>query len=798
MAKNLVVVESPAKARTIERYLGKDFKVLASMGHVRDLPKSDLGVDVENDFEPKYVTTRGRGNVLKDLRAAAKKAPSVYLATDLDREGEAIAWHLAEVLKLDPEQTYRVVFNEITKGAIKDAFNQPGRLDLQKVNAQQARRILDRLVGYKLSPLLWRKIRRGLSAGRVQSVAVRLIVEREREIEAFKPEEYWRIRATLRPEGVADEGQQFVADLIKFAGEKFRPARGEDAERVAEELRQAAYLIADRTVKQRQDKAPPPFITSEMQQTASTQLRFSGRRTMSIAQQLYEGVDLGQSGPVALITYMRTDSHRVAQSALAACREHIGQAFGPDYVPEKPHYFSSKKGAQEAHEAVRPTDVSLTPDSVRKHLTEDQAKLYELIWRRFVASQMKPAVWEVTNLAVTAGRGELKATGRTLIYDGHTRLTGVRLGKDEQMIPPVEAGQGLDLAELSPSQHFTQPPPRYSEATLIRKLESLGIGRPSTYASILSTIEDRGYVEQQDRRYHATDVGKVVTDKLVEHFPNILNADFTRHMEEDLDKIETGEMDHLAVLREFYKPFNSALEDAAESMTRPEPKDTGRKCPECGGKLQERMGRFGMFIGCENYPDCKYREKKAKTPPKGEETDLPCPECGKPLVRVKSRRGAIYYACSEANECGRMWPANKETGEPYRPDDCSECGKPMVLRLGRGEPFLGCSGYPECRNTISLTPRGKGGGKGGSRGRRGKALTLPTETPCEKCGKKMVVRMSRRGPFLACPGYPRCRNAKDATPEQIEAFNALQAEADAKAEADNKAADEGDAEKAAS
>jgi DNA topoisomerase I len=803
VAKNLVVVESPAKAKTIERYLGPGYKVVASMGHVRDLPKKEIGVDVDNDFAAKYVTTRGRGKILTAMRSAAKTAQSIYLATDLDREGEAIAWHIAEVLKFNPDQTFRVVFNEITKGAIKEAFSQPGHLDMDKVNAQQARRILDRLVGYKLSPLLWKKIRRGLSAGRVQSVAVRLVVEREREIEAFKPEEYWRIRVQLKPQGAEGDTDQFQAELVKFAGEKFRPSKGDDAERIAEELRQAAYTVADRQVKRRKDKAPPPFITSELQRAASTQMRFSSRRTMSTAQGLYEGVNLGKRGQVALITYMRTDSHRVAQSAIQGCRAFIAKTFGDDYLPEKPHYFSSKKGAQEAHEAIRPTDAALTPEEVEPFLTSDQFRLYTLIWKRFVASQMKPAEWDVTTLKVAAGQGELKATGRTLVYDGHTRVTGIRMGADEQIVPAVEQGQPLELIELTPSQHFTQPPPRYSEATLIRELERCGIGRPSTYASILSTIEDRGYAEQIERRYHATDIGKVVTDKLVEHFPKILNVDFTRHMEEDLDKVEVGERSYLDVLREFYGPFTEALDAAMENMKRPEPKDTGRACPECGSKLIERMGRYGMFVGCSGYPDCKFIEKAKKKPPAGEETDLPCPACGKPLIRVKSRRGVTYYACIEANECGKVMPAKGPAAEksdeaeaaepdasapppmPYEPEPCTECGEPMVVRLSRGEPFLGCSAYPKCKTTRPLGPKRKGKGKGGRRGGgRTRAKKLETDVQCEKCGKLMVVRSSRRGPFLACPGYPKCKNAKDATPEQVADFNALNTETDDKADPD--------------
>ena len=837
MAKNLVVVESPAKAKTIERYLGSDYKVVASMGHVRDLPERGLGIDIENDFQPEYVNTRGRATVLKTLRSASKKAQTVYLATDLDREGEAIAWHIAETLGLDPAATYRVVFNEITKGAIQEAFSRPGKLDMNKVNAQQARRILDRLVGYKLSPILWKKIRKGLSAGRVQSVTVRLVVEREREIEAFKPEEYWRIRATLLPAGVTDAKQQFIAELVKYDGQKFRPAHGEAAHQVTDALRQAAWSVASRETRQRQDKAPPPFITSELQRAASTYLRFSSRRTMSIAQGLYEGVSLGQQGQVALITYMRTDSHHIAGSAIANCRDHIARAFGPQYLPEKPHYFTSAKGAQEAHEAIRPTDCNLTPEEVAPYLDDDQRRLYELIWKRFVASQMKPAMWDVTTLVVAAGKGELKATGRTLVYDGHTRVTGLRLAEDEQMVPDVRAGQPLDLVKLDPSQHFTQAPPRYSEATLIRELERRGIGRPSTYASILSTIEDRGYVEQLERRYHATDIGTVVTDKLVEHFPTVLNVDFTRHMEEDLDKVESGDMGYVDVLREFYEPFSQAL-DAAEmrvemktqakcdlcgqpmvvisgrrgpflackgypkckntgeatpemiekfndefggqtGLTSPQPKDTGRLCPQCGGKLVERLGRFGLFVGCGNYPKCKFIEKAKKEPPKGDLTDLPCPTCGKPLIKARSRRGTVFFACSDATGCGAMFAADKETEQPLGPKPCTECGKPMIVRLSRGEPFLGCSGYPDCKTTISLSP--KAAGKGGPRrsgAPRAKQQMLVTDVACDKCGKMMVVRMSRRGPFLACPGYPKCKNAKNATPEQVEKYNTMNAAAE--------------------
>lgn len=785
-SKNLVIVESPAKAKTIGKYLGKDYVVKASKGHVRDLPKKEIGVDIEHDFKPKYVVPRDRSSLIKELKKAAGSSGNVFLATDLDREGEAIAWHIADALGLDPEQTYRVVFNEITASAIREAFKQPGRLNLHKVDAQQARRVLDRIVGYKLSPLLWRKIRRGLSAGRVQSVAVRLVVEREREIEAFKPEEYWRIRADLAPAGAAaDESQRFKAELTRFDGKKFRPDNGQSAESVATELRQAQYVVAERTTKRRFDRPPPPFITSELQRAASTYMRFSSRRTMSVAQQLYEGVPLGERGQIGLITYMRTDSHHVAGSALASCREFIARQYGPGYVPEKPNFFASRSNAQEAHEAIRPTDVTIRPEEIKDYLDNDQFRLYQLIWQRFVASQMKPAEWEVTNLVIHAGRGEFKAIGRTLIYDGHTKITGIRLGKDEQMLPPVEQGDGLDLVRLDSSQHFTQPPPRYSEATLIKELESKGIGRPSTYASILSTIEERQYVEQIERRYHATALGKVVTDKLVEHFPGILNVDFTRHMEEDLDRVEQGEMGYLAVMNEFYGPFTTALEAAQESMKRPEPQPTGENCPECGAPLVERIGRFGPFVGCQKYPECKYIVKTKRKPPTGEPTEFTCPKCQSQLQRVKSRKGIIYYSCSNA-DCGKMLPGGPDEDKPQTPEPCAECGSEMLLRLSRGEPFLGCSAYPKCKTTISLR-RSKDGSTVTVKSRTPK--TLETDIVCDKCKKRnMVVRMSKRGPFLACPGYPKCKNAKDAPPEWKEKFTAMTNEAKAAQEKEAEAA----------
>ena len=803
MAKNLVIVESPAKAKTIEKYLGKDFKVEASMGHVRDLPLKTLGVDIEHDFKPEYAVLAGKKKVLATLAKAAKSASAVFMATDLDREGEAIAWHLCEALGLDPKEVQRVVFNEITKPAITAAFASPGRINLNKVSAQEARRILDRLVGYKLSPLLWKKVAKGLSAGRVQSVAVRLVVEREREILEFRPEEYWTIFADLSRRG---DKQIFKAALAEVNDQKFRPSTGDDARAVGDRLRRAAYKVLAIRKKAAADKAPPPFITSELQRAASTQLGFSTKRTMTIAQALYQGVELGPEGSVALITYMRTDSYHIAPAAIAAARDLIGQTFGPAYLPDQPHFFKSRGRAQEAHEAIRPTDVTRTPDAVRPYLDPADARLYELIWKRFVASQMKPAIWDVTEADIEATadslRAILKSRGRALVFDGHTKVSGVRLGKDDQQLPALAEDDPLDLKALAEEQNFTQPLPRFSEATLVRELEALGIGRPSTYAAIISTIQDRGYVAQQNnqflrcgsdpkckraipcdmrgramwptapdkkcgcggatlvlkegkRCFYATELGEVVTDKLVRHFPDILDVKFTSHMEDELDEVEEARTEGVTVIREFWEPFSADLAKASTEMesTKTQQVEGAGPCPQCGGDLVQRWSKHEPFLGCSKYPACKYTRPMegdaSPAAPAGEEAG-PCPQCGGALVQRRSKHGP-FFGCSKYPECKYTRPVTGEARPAPKPTEhkCEKCGGTMMLRTNsRGEPFLGCEKYPKCRSTLPCDAEGN------------PQRPKPTGEVCEKCGSPMVIKNSRRGPFLACSGYPKCRNAK--------------------------------------
>ena len=704
MAKCLVIVESPAKAKTIQKYLGKGYKVKASMGHVRDLPKSKLGVDIDNGFAPTYVNLRTRSATLKEMRAAAKGIDACYLAPDPDREGEAIAWHVAAALKLPEDKIFRVTFNEITKGAIKEAFKHPGKIDMTKVNAQQARRILDRIVGYQLSPLLWKKVAKGLSAGRVQSVAVRLIVEREKEIRAFVPEEFWEITARFAQAGNKDEAAQFEAKLAEWDGNEFRPGEGVEANAAADALRGADYEVGAIEQK-RQKRAPgPPFSTSLLQQQSSTRLRFSAKKTMQIAQQLYEGIEVGDEGSVGLITYMRTDSFRVSADAVTECRGLITEQFGEKYLHEKERTFKAKKSAQEAHEAVRPTSVLRTPERIESFLTPDQYKLYDLIWRRFVASQMSDAEYDVTNVSICAGKGVFKAKGRVCAFDGHTKISGAPDDKDLQGLPALETGDKLDLLELNPEQHFTKPPPRFAEASLIRTLEREGIGRPSTYSSIISTIQQRGYVKQDKRAFHATDLGIVVTDLLVEGFPRIMDVQFTSEMEEKLDGIEEDDKDWVAVLDEFYKLFKEKLDKAQDGLKAVKGAEVeGEVCPDCGKPMTERWSKFGRFLGCSGYPECKY---------------------------IKPNEG--------------------DGAEPAVTDVvCNKCGKPMALKVSRWGKFLGCSGYPECKNTLKIGPDGKP-----------LPPPEPTDEVCEKCGAQMLIRTTARGRFMACSAFPKCRNKK--------------------------------------
>lgn len=685
MAKKLVIVESPTKAKTIGQYLGRDYKVIASVGHIRDLPKSRLGVDIENGFEPKYLVPKEKRTIVRQLKEAVAEAPEVFLATDPDREGEAISWHIIEATQADRAKVRRVVFHEITPKAIAEAFQSPRPIDTRLVEAQQARRILDRLVGYLVSPLLWRKIQHRLSAGRVQSVALRLVVEREREIQAFVPQEYWTVEALVSPVGRPE--RRFRAVLWGIAGEKEKLSikTGDEAGALVEALKSGRWAVGEVRKRTVQRDPAPPFTTSTLQQEASRKLRFTAKRTMLIAQQLYEGVELGPEGQVGLITYMRTDSTAVSDLAKAEAREFITRRFGADFAPPVPRYTQKKaKGAQEAHEAIRPTSVFREPASIRQYLTPDQYKLYDLIWKRFVASQMESATIEQTSVDILVdqtsdGRAYLlRATGSVVQFPGFLEV--YIEGKDEEdeaeegQLPPLQVGEALNPVEVTPKQHFTQPPPRYTEASLVKTLEELGIGRPSTYAPILATIQERGYVRREDRRLIPTQLGMVVNDLLVAQFPEIFNVDFTARMEEELDEIARGESSRVEVLRDFYIPFQQALE-AAERLAKIE---LGRelldeKCPECGRPLMTRTGKYGRFIGCTGFPECRY------TRPVAVSTGARCPQCGGDLVERRARRtGRVFYGCINYPAC------NFTVWERPLPEPCPRCGGLLVAARNGG------------------------------------------------------------------------------------------------------------------
>ena len=673
----LVIVESPAKARTVGRFLGKKYTVRASVGHVRDLLRSSMSVDVENDFKPRYRVPNEKREVVKELQKEVKKAAEVYLATDPDREGEAIAWHLIEAAKIKPSQVRRVVFHEITREAIEEAFSHPGQINMDLVDAQQARRILDRLVGYSLSPLLWRKVRGRLSAGRVQSVAVRLVVEREREIQNFVPEEYWSIEAELAKQEERRPPRSFVAKLHRIRGEEVNLKDEPATQAVVDELERSTYVVSSVKKGQRRRRPSPPFITSSMQQEASRRLGFTPRRTMRIAQQLYEGIDLEGNGPVGLITYMRTDSTNVAEQAQAEAREYIVQRYGEKFLPPKPPKYKTRaKGAQEAHEAIRPTSVFREPEAIKEHLTRDQYRLYKLIWQRFVASQMERAVYDTISVEVLAGPedGEkpylFRASGSTLRFPGflvvYEEARDEDAGEEEkaQQIPPLTVDELLDLVRLIPEQHFTQPPPRYTEATLVRALEEYGIGRPSTYAPILATIQQRGYVRREGRRLVPTETGFLVNDLLVEHFPEVMDYGFTAQMEERLDEIAAGRREWVPVVREFWVPFKQRLDEADRKIEKVDlgPEEIGRDCPECGKPLIVRWGRYGKFIGCKGFPECRYTE------PWLEKVGVKCPQCGGDLVEKRTRKGRIGYGCSNYPEC-EFWVWRRPLPQP-----CPTCG----------------------------------------------------------------------------------------------------------------------------
>ncbi len=782
--RQLVIVESPAKARTINKYLGPDYVVMASVGHVRDLPGKNPkgvkdpvpGVDLEHDFRPTYNIIKGKNSTVKELKDAARAASGIWLATDLDREGEAIAWHLAEALDINVEQANRVVFNAITKNEIEKAFQQPHRIDIDKVNAQQARRILDRIVGYQVSPLLWKKVAGGLSAGRVQSVAVRLIVEREREIEAFIPEEYWKLTGYFtslmsEAKAVSEEWQRwldappdkedrgrsngrtvqdknewlsghssFAAELIEVGGQKFKAG---DIDRAMEAAGLAGFRIDEKIERENSDakarqvivlkghisggpdwqvksiqtkrtktKSNPPFITSTLQQAGVNQLGFTAQTTMRTAQDLYEGVVIGDMGSVGLITYMRTDSTHLAQDAINMARDYIMKTYGDDYLPSKPNYFaSSNKSAQEAHEAIRPTDVAITPDRVKSFLSSQQYRLYRMIWERFVACQMKEAQWDYTTALISgmAGGKELlfRATGRILVFDGCYRVVGMPNNYEEAVLPGLQEKQPLAAIRIDPSQNFTSPPPRYTEASLVKKLEAEGIGRPSTYAQIIQVVQNRKYAKKVQNRFYATDLGTVVTDKLVEAFPEIIQVGYTRDMEQQLDDIEEKHADWVQMLRRFYGPFKKDLEAAykdmehAKASTQPAP----HKCPKCGGNTVYRFGKNGRFLSCANYPECKFAA-----------------------------------------------PIDTE-GNPVSPEQCDiacpKCGDPMLLRKGRFGPFLSCEKYPACDGIVNLDKKGFV--------THPKTPPLLTDMKCPKCGAPLNIRRGAHGPWLSCSKFPKCR-----------------------------------------
>ncbi len=682
MADSLVIVESPAKAKTIGKYLGSKYIVKASMGHVRDLPKSQIGVEVENDFNPKYITIRGKGSVLKELKDASKKVKKVYLAADPDREGEAIAWHLAHALELDDTQSLRVVFNEITKTAVKDAFKTPRKINMDLVNAQQARRILDRLVGYKISPILWKKVKKGLSAGRVQSVAVKIILDRENEISAFVPEEYWTITAKL-----AIKGSAFEAKFTQLNGAKKELTNEQEVNEILEAIRDASFQVSEVKERERQRHPSPPFTTSSLQQEAARKLGFRAAKTMSVAQQLYEGVELGKEGTVGLITYMRTDSTRISGTAQEEAKEYITEKYGDPFVPESPRQYSKKAAnAQDAHEAIRPTSVLRDPESMKPFMSRDQLRLYKLVWERFVASQMSSAVLDTLSVDIAAGKTVFRATGSKVRFPGFMKVyvEGNDDGttEEDKYLPELHRGDILEKQDIEPKQHFTQPPPRYTEARLVRTLEELGIGRPSTYAPTLETIQKRGYVAIEEKKFMPTELGELVIEQMEQFFPEILNVEFTANMEEDLDHVEEGSEDWVKVLAEFYESFEKRLEVAEEEMKEIEIEDevSDEICEKCGKPLVYKLGRFGKFLACSGFPDCR------NTKPIVKDIGVACPKCKEGhVVERRSKKGRVFFGCDRYPECDFVsW--DKPSTKP-----CPNCSSLMVEKKSKQGIKLQCT-----------------------------------------------------------------------------------------------------------
>lgn len=678
--KYLVIVESPAKAKTIEKYLGRNYKVVASVGHIRDLPKSKMGIDTENNYEPHYISIRGKGDVIKSLRSAAKKAQKVFLASDPDREGEAIAWHLAYLLNLDLNDKNRVVFNEITKDAVKAAFKEPRSIDLDLVDAQQARRILDRLVGYSISPILWRKVKKGLSAGRVQSIAVKMIIDREKEIRAFIPEEYWSIDGNFKK-----NSKKFKANFWGVDGKKKKLPHGESIKEITDRLATKDFDVTKVEKKERKRNPAPPFTTSSLQQEAARKLNFRTRKTMMVAQQLYEGIPLGKQGTVGLITYMRTDSKRIADSAKAEAADFITDTYGPEFSAHGKAKVKNAQGAQDAHEAVRPTSILRTPEAMKQYLDKDQLKLYTLIWSRFVASQMTPAVLDTMKVTLEQNGVIFIANGSKIKFKGFMSvyIEGTDDGKEEKenLLPELAVGDVVQSVSIEPKQHFTQPPARYSEATLIRTLEEKGVGRPSTYAPTLETIQRRYYVKLQQKRFEPTELGEIVNTIMEDFFPQVINTSFTAEMENDLDKVGAGQEDWISVVDRFYKPFEKELKDAEEKIEKIQIKDepAGFDCELCGHPMVIKLGRFGKFYACSNFPDCR------NTKPIVKEIGVTCPVCHEgQVIERKSKKNRLFYGCSRYPDCDfTSW--DKPVGR-----DCPKCGKYLVEKKVKGGKQVVC------------------------------------------------------------------------------------------------------------
>ncbi|WP_372519700.1 type I DNA topoisomerase [Candidatus Ruminimicrobiellum ovillum] len=707
--KSLVIVESPAKSKTISKMLGSDYIVKSSFGHIRDLPEKEIGVDIEKNFKPTYVAMPKSKKIIADLKKAVSEVGHVYLATDLDREGEAIAWHLKELLKLSDDTTDRITFHEITESAIKEAVKNPRKLDMALVDSQQARRILDRLVGYKLSPILWKKVRKGLSAGRVQSVAVMMICDREEEIEKFVPVEYWSIEAELQK----DNDISFTANLISKDGKKFEKLEiqnKEQADNILKELESAQYKVASVEKKERKRSPYPPYTTSTMQQDVSRRIGFSSSKTMSVAQKLYEGIAIGNQGVVGLITYMRTDSLNIASIAQKEALNFIETSYGKGFVPSKPRFYKTKsKGAQEAHEAIRPTSVKRTPEMMKPYLTADEYKLYKAIWNRFVASQMADAVYDTVTIDIQANNYMFRATGSTLKFDGFMKVYSIQdEDTKEPKLPVLSENDILNLIKIVPEQHFTEPPARYNEASLIKTLEEYGIGRPSTYAPTIKTILDRMYVRLENKKFYPTDLGIVVNKFLKENFKDVINYKFTADIEEEFDDIAENKLKWQDVLKKFYTPFESHL-TKAESATRQKiaPKATNEVCPKCGKPMVIRESRRGPFMACSGYPECKTTFSVDKD-------------------------------------------GNKISNEPEKTEEkCPKCGGIMLKKMGFRGPYLACEHYPECKTTYSLDKNGN---------KVIKPEPEKTDIKCEKCGSPMLKRIGKRGPFLTCSAFPKCRN----------------------------------------